>query len=69
MNANVLIVEDEAEIQNILKELLTDAGYSADVASYGQEGITAFRHKSYDLVLLDLMLVSKLTSGDFKPLR
>ncbi len=69
MNANILIVEDEAEIQNILKELLTDAGYSTDVASDGLEGITAFRQKSYDLVLLDLMLVSKLTSGDFKPLR
>lgn len=43
MNANILIVEDEVEIQNILKELLTDAGYSADVASDGLEGITAFR--------------------------
>lgn len=56
MNANILIIEDETEIQNILRELLTDAGYTADTAGDGLEGITAFRQKNYDLVLLDLML-------------
>lgn len=56
MDTTILIIEDETEIQSILKELLTDAGYAADVASDGLEGITAFRKKRYDLVLLDLML-------------
>lgn len=56
MKANILIIEDETEIQNILKELLTDAGYKVDVAGDGLEGITDFRQKEYDLVLLDLML-------------
>ena len=52
----ILIVEDEIEIQSILKELLMDAGYQVDTASDGLEGITAFRQKTYDLILLDLML-------------
>ena len=52
----ILIVEDEIEIQSILKELLLDAGYQVDTASDGLEGITAFRQKTYDLILLDLML-------------
>ena len=56
MKANILIIEDETEIQNILKELLTDAGYKVDVAGDGLEGITDFRQEEYDLVLLDLML-------------
>ena len=56
MDKNILIIEDEIEIQSILKELITDAGYAAHVAGDGLEGITAFRKKQYDLVLLDLML-------------
>ena len=52
----ILIVEDEIEIQSILKELLLDAGYQVDTASDGLEGITAFRQKTYDWILLDLML-------------
>lgn len=56
MNAHILIIEDEAEIQNILKELLADAGYVTDAAADGLAGITAFRQNHYDLVLLDLML-------------
>lgn len=56
LNTKILIIEDEIEIQNILKELLIDAGYAVDVASDGLEGITSFRQKKYDLVLLDLML-------------
>lgn len=52
----ILIVEDETEIQSILKELLLDAGYQVDTADDGLEGITAFRQKTYDLILLDLML-------------
>lgn len=56
LNTKILIIEDEVEIQNILKELLIDAGYVADVANDGLEGITLFRQNKYDLVLLDLML-------------
>ena len=56
MRADILIIEDEIEIQAILKELLTQAGYTADTAGDGLEGITAFRQKKYDLVLLDVML-------------
>lgn len=56
MKETILIIEDEIEIQNILEELLRDAGFDVDVASDGLAGITAFRQKPYDLVLLDLML-------------
>ena len=56
MNETILIIEDEPEIQSILAELLTDAGYQVHTASDGLEGITAFRKSDYQLVLLDLML-------------
>ena len=56
MSERILIIEDEAAIQSILAELLTDAGYNIEVAGDGLEGITKFREKPFSLVLLDIMM-------------
>ena len=56
MSGKLLIIEDEAAIQSILSELLTDAGYTVEVAGDGLEGITKFREQSLSLVLLDIMM-------------
>lgn len=52
----VLVIEDEADIQELLENFLLDAGYQVVSAYDGVEGIAAFRSSSFDLVLLDLML-------------
>ena len=46
MSGKLLIIEDEAAIQSLLSELLTDAGYTVEVAGDGLEGITKFREQS-----------------------
>ena len=51
----ILIVEDDVDIQDILKNHLIDAGYKAIVASDGVAGIEMF-DDTIDLVLLDIML-------------
>lgn len=56
MTKMILIVEDEASIQNIIKAFLEDAGYTTVLADDGLEGIEKFHKYSPDLVLLDLML-------------
>ena len=56
MGKRILIIEDEREIQDILKELLMDAGYEATAASDGLEGITLFQKRKFDLILLDIMM-------------
>ena len=56
MQVKILIIEDEIPIQSVLKELLTDAGYSVAVADDGLKGITAFKNDKFDLVLLDIMM-------------
>lgn len=56
MSGKLLIIEDEAAIQSILSELLTDAGSTVEVAGDGLEGITKFREQSFSLVLLDIMM-------------
>ena len=51
----ILIVEDDVDIQDIVKNHLIDAGYKAIVASSGVAGIAMF-DDTIDLVLLDIML-------------
>lgn len=51
----ILIVEDDIDIQDILKNHLIDAGYEVAVASDGVTGIAMF-DDTIDLVLLDIML-------------
>ena len=50
----ILIVEDDIDIQDILKNHLIDAGYEVAVASDGVAGIAMFGD-TIDLVLLDIM--------------
>ena len=56
MSERILIIEDETAIQSILVALLTDAGYTAEIAGDGLEGITKFREKPFSLVLLDILM-------------
>ena len=51
----ILIVEDDIDIQDILKNHLIDVGYEVAVASDGVAGIAMFDN-TIDLVLLDIML-------------
>ncbi len=50
----ILIIEDNKFMRLLLKKSLINAGYSVDVAQDGLEGIGAFIHKYYDLILTDI---------------
>lgn len=52
----ILIVEDEADIVELLKFNLEKEGYRTEVARTGEEGLEKARKASPDLILLDLML-------------
>ena len=54
----ILIVEDDIDIQDILKNHLIDAGYEVAVASDGVTGIAMF-DDTIDLVLLKAIQKSK----------
>ena len=53
---NILIVEDDIDIQELLREFLKEAGYGVTAASDGIEAMDLFAKKEYDLILLDIML-------------
>ena len=53
---NVLIVEDDASINELLREALSKAGYECEQAFSGTEARMLLEKKIYSIVLLDLML-------------
>ncbi len=52
----ILLVEDDQDLQRLLKRALSDAGYVVDSASDGEEGHFLGDTEPYDAVILDLGL-------------
>jgi len=52
----ILIVEDEPKTGRYLSQGLAEAGYVADLANHGADGLHLASQRSYDLLILDVML-------------
>ena len=52
----ILIIEDETKTGNYLKQGLTEAGFTVDLAVDGIDGLHLALTESYDFVVLDVML-------------
>ena len=52
----ILIVEDEKRLAMTLKDLLEQAGYPADMAFDGNDGLELAKSGIYDAIILDVML-------------
>ncbi|MBD2870335.1 response regulator transcription factor [Paenibacillus arenilitoris] len=60
--SSILIIEDQEDVNLMLAEALTDAGYRVTSSYSGVDGMREIKNRSYDLILLDIMLPYK--SGD-----
>lgn len=54
--ANILIVEDEAVINELIKRNLVLVGHRCDSAFDGNEALSQLSEKKYDLMILDIMI-------------
>jgi DNA-binding NtrC family response regulator len=54
--ARILVVDDEPDIRESLDTLLTMEGFLVDLAQNAAEGLDLWSQRSYDLILLDLMM-------------
>ena len=54
--AKVLIVEDEADLRDLIGSTLREAGFTPLPAATGSEGLQRALQEQPDLILLDLML-------------
>lgn len=52
----ILIVEDDATLRRILRDVLTIKGYEVFVASDGEQGCRLFSEHDVDLVIADVMM-------------
>jgi two-component system cell cycle response regulator DivK len=56
MTKRILVVEDQADNRQILRDLLTSEGYRVIEAQDGEEGVRAARDERPDLILMDIQL-------------
>jgi DNA-binding NtrC family response regulator len=56
MSARILVVDDEADIRSLLKEILSEEGYEVDIAANAAQARTARMRQAPDLVLLDIWM-------------
>jgi DNA-binding NtrC family response regulator len=55
-NPHVLVVDDEADIRALIKDILTDEGYGVTVAADASEARSARANRKFDLILLDIWM-------------
>jgi len=55
-NIKILVVEDIALNQLLMKTLLDDFGFERDIAANGKIAIEKLQNKSYDIILMDLQM-------------
>lgn len=53
---NILLVDDDKNIRDLVRLYLQNEGYTVTDAKNGSEGVEEFAKKSYDLVLMDIMM-------------
>lgn len=61
--ADVLIVDDEADIRDIISDLLSDEGYSARTAYDADSAFVAIEAAAPDLIILDIWLQGSRMDG------
>lgn len=54
--AKILVVDDEASIRRILKEILENEGYTVDTAENGVKALEKVKEENYDVILLDIKM-------------
>lgn len=52
----ILVIEDEQELAQVLGDYLEVEGFDCDIANDGELGLTYFKEKNPDMIILDIML-------------
>lgn len=57
--ATVLVVEDEEQVRDMIRQTLERAGHEVLEAADGEEGLNVFDHTKIDLVVTDILMPKK----------
>jgi len=53
--ARILLIDDELQIRNLLREILEQKGHEVIGCENGTEGIKQYKESSFDLVIMDIL--------------
>jgi CheY-like chemotaxis protein len=57
--AKILVIDDEEQLRDLLKQMLTRDGHEVTTASDGVEGMRAFEQIQPDVVITDIIMPNK----------
>ncbi|MBF8274038.1 MAG: Signal transduction response regulator, receiver domain [Magnetococcales bacterium] len=55
----ILVIEDERQVRDVLKQILEKAGYAVDTSEDGRKGLEHFRKNPADMVITDILMPDK----------
>jgi DNA-binding response OmpR family regulator len=55
-SARVLVIDDEAMLRGLLRDMLLACGYEADVAADGATGLARYQSERYTAVITDFLM-------------
>ena len=64
MSEKILIVDDEKDVCEALRECLNREGYEAEVCYMGADALSLLSENKYDLVLIDIRLEGRISGID-----
>ena len=69
MPKKIMLVDDEVDIQTVLRKILTTRGYDVVVAQNGADALELLKKEKVDLILLDILMPVMDGFGCFKLLK
>ena len=57
--ARIIVIDDEKDVRDVLKEVLERAGFDVEVAANGDDGLELLRSKGADVVITDIIMPGK----------
>lgn len=69
MPEKLLIVDDNPELRDALKNILEDEGYDVDLAEDGDVALEKTRNSEYDVICMDMVMPKKSGLETIKEIR
>lgn len=69
MNKKLLIVDDNPELREALKDMLEDEGYNVDLAEDGDVALDKTKKQDYDVICMDMVMPKKSGLETIKEIR
>jgi CheY-like chemotaxis protein len=57
--ARILVIDDDDQVREMLRQMIRNAGYEVEVAADGDVGMAMYRNNPADLIVTDIIMPEK----------